>query len=107
MNTMIGMPFGQLSAVINVLFVLLIVSFLFNRYIEKAGNDIEGYTWLLVVIGVTYTQIAIGVLDTLLNWNAFFLGMLAYSASGFPMIYGAHHRRKDMVERAKKAVNEK
>ncbi len=101
-----GITFGTLSATLNILFVLLIISYLFNKGIEKAGNHAEGWDWLLVVIGVSYTQIAIGLLDTILHWNAFFIGILAYSVSGFPMIYGAYMRHKEMRGRAEKALNE-
>ena len=102
-----GQAFGRFSAVLNILFLLLIISYFFNRAIEKAGNHAEGWDWLLVVIGVTYTQAAIGLLDTILNWNAFFLGVLAYSVSGFPMINGAYMRHKEMQGRARKAIYEK
>lgn len=101
-----GSTFGQISAVLNILFVLLIISYFFNRKIEKAGSEAEGWSWLLVVIGVSYTQLAIGLLDKILNWNAFFIGMLAYAVSGFPMMYGAYMRYKEMHERARRALNE-
>jgi len=101
-----GQSFGRFSAVLNILFLLLIISYFFNRWIEKAGHDAEGQDWLLVVIGVFYTQLAIGLLDQILDWNAFFIGMLAYSVSGFPMIYGAYVRNKEMQGRARKALNE-
>lgn len=101
-----GITFGTLSATLNILFVLLIISYLFNRGIEKAGNRAEGWDWLLVVIGVSYTQIAVGLLDKILSWNAFFIGMLAYGVSGFPMIYGAYMRHRERRGRAEKALNE-
>ena len=106
MKILNGMSFGQLSAIVNVLLALLILSWCFNRYIEKAGASIEGWDWLLVAIGVTYTQMAVGLLDLLLPWNAFYLGMLAYSVSGFPMIRGAYLRHKETHARAKKALHE-
>jgi len=101
-----GSTFGQLSATLNILFILLIASYFFNRRIEKAGSDAEGWSWLLVVIGVFYTQLAVGLLDAVLDWNAFFIGMLAYSVSGFPMMHGAYQRHKEMQGRARKALNE-
>lgn len=106
MNQVIGIDFGQLSAVINILFLLLIASYLFNKRIEKAGNRTEGWDWLLVVIGTTYTQIAIGVLDLVLDWNAFFIAMLAYCVSGFPMAYGAYLRHRERRGRAEQALRE-
>ena len=91
---------------INILIALSILSYHFNQRIEDAGHRKEGWDWLLVVIGVFYTQAAVGLLDLLLDWNAFFIGMLAYAASGAPMAYGAHRRHKDMQQRADKALNE-
>jgi heme A synthase len=102
-----GITFGQLSATLNILFVLLITSYLFNRAIENEGNRAEGQDWKLVVIGVFYTQVAIGVLDTILPClNAFILGLIAYCVSGFPMAYGAHMRHKEVLRRVDKALNE-
>lgn len=101
-----GSTFGTVSAVLNVLFLLLITSYFFNRRIEVAGSGAEGWSWLLVVIGVSYTQLAIGLLDKILDWNAFFIGMLAYAVSGFPMMYGAYMRYQEMQGRARKALNE-
>ncbi len=93
--------------VLGILLALLIISWHFNHEIEKAGNRAEGLDWVLVVIGVSYTQVAIGLLDLLLPlWNAFFLGMLAYGASGIPMIAGAYKRHREMSRRADKALHE-
>jgi len=106
-KNMNGMDFGTISEVVVVLLILLGVSYFYNRQIEKAGNRIEGFDWLLVVIGVSYTQLAIGLLDLILPcWNAFFLGLMAYSFSGFPMVYGAYQRHQEAQERARKALNE-
>lgn len=97
---------GQIAGVLLILIVLFLLSHYFNKWIEHSGNKIEGLDWLLVVIGVTYTQAAVGLLDILLDWNAFFIGMLAYAASGFEMIRGAMRRDRDAVARARKALNE-
>jgi heme A synthase len=101
-----GITSGQLSDVLTILFGLLVASYLFDQSITRAGTRAEGTTWQLVVIGVLYTQLAIGLLDLILNWNAFYLGLLAYSVSGFPMAYGAHLRNRELLERAKKASQE-
>jgi len=101
-----GKPFGAISATLNILFALLIISYLFNKEIEKEGNRLEGWDWLLVVIGVFYTQLAIGLLDQILDWNAFWLGLLAYSVSGFPMVAGAYQRHREMQGRARKAIHD-
>lgn len=98
---------GQVWGVAAILAALFMISHFYNKGIENAGNAIEGWDWLLVVIGVTYTQAAVGLLDLLLpGWNAFFLGMLAYTASGFEMIRGAYLRNRETRERARKALNE-
>lgn len=101
-----GSIFGTISAVLNVLFALLIASYFLNLWIEKAGHAAEGADWKLVVIGVFYTLVGMGMLDQVLDWNAFFIGMLAFSVSGFPMIYGAYKRNQEVKERARKALNE-
>lgn len=101
-----GITLGQLSDVLNILLVLLVLSYLFNRHIDRMGTRAEGETWKLVVIGVFYTQAAIGLLDLILNWNAFIIGILAYSVSGFPMAYGAHQRTREMQKRADRALKE-
>lgn len=101
-----GLIFGKLSDTLSILLVLLVASYMFDQQITKAGTRAEGQSWKLVVIGVFYTQLAIGLLDVILGWNAFFLGMLAYTVSGFPMIYGAHKRNQDMQQRADRALKE-
>lgn len=106
MDFMNGSTFGQLSAVLNILFALLIASYFLNFWIDRAGLDAEGSSWKLVVIGVSYTLVGIGLLDKVLDWNAFFIGILAFAVSGFPMIYGAQMRNKEMAARARTALNE-
>ena len=101
-----GCECGTVSVIANILFVLLIASYLYNKLVEKIGNKAEGWVWLEVVIGVLATLAAIGVLDTLLDWNAFFLGLLAFSVSGAPMIVGAAKRFLDANQRAHKAMKE-
>lgn len=101
-----GIDLGTISEVLVILSVLFVFSHFYNRKIESAGSQLEGWSWLLVVIGVFYTQLAIGLLDLILPWNAFYLGMLAYTVSGFPMIYGAYCRHQETQERARKALNE-
>jgi hypothetical protein len=101
-----GLAFGTFSEIFNILVVLLVTSYLFDQWITRAGIKVEGKAWVLVVIGVSYTQVAVGLLDLILPWNAFYLGMLAYSVSGFPMIYGALRRHQDMQKRAERALKE-
>jgi len=98
---------NDLSTFLSVVFILLILfvfSFFFNRYIQQLGNKIEGFVWLEVVIGTLVTLGGIGALDEILDWNAFFIGCLAYAASGSPMIWGAVMRFIDEQNRARKAA---
>lgn len=104
MESIIGNVYGELSVTLLILLVLLITSILYNKWIEKVGALAEGWSWLLVVIGVSYTLIAIGLLDLVLDWNAGFIGLLAFAVSGFPMAYGGIQRYLDMQRRAQKAI---
>lgn len=103
---MIGTEFGKVSEIFNILFLLFAFSYFFNKKIESLGHRAEGWTWLQVVIGVFITQVGIGLLDMVLTWNAFFIGMVAYVASGLPMIFGAFARYLEEQERARKAMLE-
>lgn len=103
---MFGMSLGEVSVIANILFVLLIVSAGYNTLITKLGVRAEGYVWLQVVVGVAYTLIAIGVMDLFLDWNAFFIGALAFAVSGLPMCLGAIDRHLEASERARKAMKE-
>lgn len=101
-----GSDFGTVSAVMNVLVVLFILSYIYDRIIERMGPRGEGWAWMQVVIGVFYTLLAIGILDLLLPWNAFFIGFLTFAVSGTPMSYGAYMRHREAHERAQKAMKE-
>lgn len=61
----------------------------FDGRVEALGTDADGFTWLLVVIGVAVTLLGIGLLDLVLDWNAGLLGLAAFSASGLHMVHGA------------------
>ena len=106
MENMNGITFGTFSAVINILLALLIFSFFFNLTITKNAAKVEGWSWLLVVIGNFVTLLGMGALDLLLDWNALFIGLLAFSVSGAPMAWGAWKRNQDATERAIKAAKE-
>ena len=101
-----GIESGRLSEISNVLLVLLIFGYLYNQKIEGLGHKGDGWQWLMVVIGVGVTQIGVGVLDVILGWNAFLLGLMAYSASRLPMIWGAVTRYVEAHDRARKAIHE-
>ena len=72
-----------------VLAALWLFGFLYNRYIAALGTDLDGFTWLSVVIGVLVTLLGIGLLDLALPWNAGLISLLAFAASGFEMCRGA------------------
>lgn len=101
-----GMQSGQLSEAINILLALVVFGYLYNLKIERLGHKGEGWQWLMVVIGVGVTQIGVGILDMFLGWNAFLLGLMAYSASGLPMIWGAVARYVEAHDRAHKAIHD-
>lgn len=103
---MIGIDLGKVLEALVVLWVLFTTSYFYDRMIADMGNKLEGFDWLLVVIGVFYTLVAIGLLDVLLEWNAFFIGALAFGVSGLPMMNGAHKRHNEAISRARKALNE-
>ncbi len=101
-----GMTLGAISVGLNILTALLIFAYFYDRKIASMGADGEGWAWLQVVIGVFVTLIAIGLLDVILPWNAFFIGLLAFAVSGGPMSYGAYKRHQEAAGRARKAMHE-
>lgn len=104
---MIGTDLGTISVVAVILILLFAFSLWFNSKIEQLGPSAEGFAWLEVVIGVFVTLIAIGLLDLVLpHWNAFFIGLMAFVASGLPMSYGAYNRHREAVGRFLKAMKE-
>ena len=90
---MIGINSGVVS-VLNIMGVLLTLLCLvlfgawYNRQIDKWGKDAEGYAWLQVALGVIVTIAGAGILNLFIEWNAFFVDLLAFTASGIPMITG-------------------
>ena len=75
-------------------------------WLEKSGRS-RGSTALLVVAGVLATLVGMGLIDRMVDWNAFFIGLAAFTASGTPMILGslwrsAQERQDD--ERAAKLL---
>jgi len=106
MENINGMTLGTLSVVVNILLALFLFALFFNWRINKLGARAEGWSWLLVLIGNLVTLAGIGLLDLVLDWNAFFVGLLAFAASGLPMAIGAWRRHQEAVERAMKAARE-
>ena len=103
---MIGNTYGSISVAVNILLVLFMFAHVFNQTIDRLGHKAEGWTWLFVVIGVAATLLAVGALDLVLDWSAFFLCVLAFSVSGLPMIIGAVARHYEERSRAHKATRE-
>ena len=101
-----GHDLGMISEVLLVLFFLSAFAFWLNAKIESLGTRAEGWTWVFVVAGVFVTLIGIGLMDLLLVWNAFFIGLLAFVFSGMPMIYGNVMRFIEMLERVRKAAKD-
>lgn len=101
-----GTDLGAFLGTVSILITLFIFGYLYNQWIEKIGNKIEGFVWLSVVFGVAVTQAFVGALDVILGWNAFFLGILAYCASGAWMVIGAIIRHIDDRDRARKAASD-
>lgn len=64
--------------------VLAVFSLLFNQWVGGLGVKKDGYTALLVAIGVTITLILVAVI----SWKASILVVLAFVASGSMMIIG-------------------
>jgi len=101
-----GMSLGAVSVVVNILLGLFFWAYFYDRTIARMGVRGEGWAWLQVVFGVFVTLVGIGLLDVLLNWNAFFISLLAFSASGAPMCWGAWKRHQEAEARARKAMQE-
>lgn len=101
-----GNDLGTVLGTVSILITLFVFGRIYNQWIEKLGNKIEGFVWLTVVFGVVITQAFVGALDVMLDWNAFFLGMMAYAASGTWMVAGAIIRYLDDRDRARKAARD-
>lgn len=68
-------------------------------YLERKHYD-EGYTALLVVVGVAITLIGVAILF----WQAAVITLLCFAASGLPMIVGSAWRHVQLREKAQKAA---
>lgn len=99
---------GSLYAVILICGALVVFGYLYNRAVDLANPRgwLEPYTSLWVAAGVFVTLAAMGMIDLFVDWNAFFIGALAFAASGVCMIAGdirrylaAQDRLKDDLRR--------
>jgi hypothetical protein len=81
---------------------LLLAGVAYNRvveWIEQRGYD-EGYTALLVVVGVGLTLVGVAILDL----GAAALALAAFALSGLPMVTGSIWRHVRRRERAQAAL---
>lgn len=97
----IGTPFGTNSGTIAVTAAALFAFGVAYNYavlhISRRGYS-DGYTWLLVVVGVAVTVIAAGFT---IGWTAVLLLFVYFTASGLPMALGDIWRkvRSEAIER--------
>lgn len=102
----IGAYFGTNSGAITVTASSLLLfgvgfNWLTTYWGRKGYND--GYTWLLVVIGVAVTIIAAGFT---IGWGAVIVLIIYFAASGFPMAAGDIWRHVK-ARRAEQAEHDK
>lgn len=69
------------------------------EWIEQRGYD-EGYTALLVVVGVGLTLLGVAILDT----GAAALALAAFCFSGLPMVAGSIWRHVRRRERSQEMI---
>jgi len=97
----IGLRLGVILAVYSILFVF---GFLYNmavEWVERHGYD-EGYTALMVVIGVAVTLIGVAFIDSI----AAALTFGAFAASGFWMVIGSWWRYVQTRRRSQQAMKD-
>ena len=83
--------FGALSVYIG----LFTASLLYDRLVHwlEVNRHADGRTAYLVVFGVAYTLLGLGIVDALLpSLNAGLLALSAFALSGLPMIIGSKNR---------------
>ena len=95
---------GQLIA--SLLFGLVMFGLAYNGLVQALGERKEGYTGLLVVGGVLVTLLAVAILA----WQIALLMLVAFAASGTPMLIGdiGRHiwRRDQAIQRSKDEIGE-
>ncbi|RMG02006.1 MAG: hypothetical protein D6735_10975 [Acidobacteria bacterium] len=90
--------FGTITAVIGLLFSF---GLLYNQVVEYLLRKryAEGYTSLLVAFGVFVTLAGVAVIDL----SASLLALIAFAASGTPMVIGSivrYVRKREAMQRA-------
>ena len=94
----------HLSVFIPVLIGLFLFGVAYNAFVgwaQSRGYE-EGYTAILVVIGVLVTLAGVAIID----WNAARITTFAFIASGSPMIAGSIWRHVRRRERAIRTIIE-
>lgn len=105
-GTDLGADWVMFVIVVLVELCLSLFGLWFNGQIEHTPFLGEGWAWLQVVFGVAVTLAGIALLDLFLDWNAGWIGLLAFAASGWPMVRGARMRQTEASERARKAIQD-
>ena len=81
-NFLLSVPYGRLIGVLVGLFVTSIIYAVLLQWSERHWGFVSAYTWLTVVIGVSYTLIGLAVLC----WEAAILGLVVFASSSIPII---------------------
>lgn len=90
-----GMDWGRFGVVLGALFVFGFGYNLAVAWLERHGYD-EGYTAILVVVGVLATLAGVAVIC----WRCAMICLAAFGASGFWMVVGSWWRYAQMRKRA-------
>ena len=96
---MIGSNFGLIMAVIWGLFSFGILFNWLVGYLERNGYA-EGYMGLIVAFGCLITIVGVGIID----YSAALLTLIAFIASGSPMIFGSIVRYIRKREAMRKSI---
>jgi hypothetical protein len=81
---------------------LLLWGVLFALAVYKIGRRREGYTALLVVVGVLVTLGGVAVV----SWQAALLALMCFAASGAPMVVGDIVHYTNQREREMRQIRE-
>jgi vacuolar-type H+-ATPase subunit I/STV1 len=90
----------SLGGVVNVMLGLFIFGLGYNWAVSRLGRKLEGYMSLVVAMGVMVTLV--GVL--LLSPGAALICVLAFAATGLPMIFGSIVRYITRRESSRSAI---
>jgi len=97
LNGFVQDPQNFWTAIASVVVALAIFGWRYNKWMDDLGEDKDGYTALLVALGVVVTQLGVAVI----SWRAAVLGVALYFADGLFMIFG--DIRRSLTKRKKDA----